>query len=1143
MSAKNFKFVSPGVFIEEIDNSQIQQVSEAIGPVVIGRSRRGPAFIPTTVQSFSEFITIFGDPVAGQEASDQWRSGVPKAPTFAAYAAQAWLKNSSPLTFVRLLGDQSSSPSNTGTAVAGWTAADSSQNSGGAVAHGGGAYGLFLVESGSTGGTLGATGTPEVVDGTLAAVIYTRYGGVQLSGSIRGDYTSDAAVASTVNIVASNAPTAAKALTILTTDGSSATFTCHGTTTNATLFARTGAQHGIDNLKTSIEASSIAAKVSVSSVAGSDPFNITITQVTAGSAGNKALTSNVDSYNVGGAGDATDGAFTGGDDGETDGQGIATGSNVLVKSLDGSPNYSFKLRIVDKDGAAGLSTNPDSPQGVLEETVINFNRSSNNYIRKALNTDPTKTNTDLVKTDSDNAKSYFLGQTYERAVADAITGSSCYAMILQLGGDTNVADGGSFKYKTQASQTGWFFSQDLRATAASAGVADGNGLAAPLNQLTPRYNPELGQGVVDRLFKFHTISTGDDEQRKYKISIEDIKYSKNDNNPYGSFTVALRDIKDNDGSRVYVERYANCNLDPSSPNYLAKKIGDRYYSWNEQDRRVNEYGTYPNVSNIVRVEMAPAVDSSQLNPEVLPFGGEGPIKYNDFALSCISGDFSTETTVSSPVVLGSGSSYPQNFGSVTGSANQVKLSAAESFTQPLSASIKFPSVPLRLSASTGELSNAKAAYFGAAFARSSGSVVYDDSMQDVTYPLAAGGQGFAAVSGETSTSWYFSLDDIVDASGSATAIGSVYYQSGSRELGTSKTAMTGTYKAILDSGFNQFTIPMFGGFNGFDITEKEPFNQGRALPAGASETQYAMAYSVRKGIDLFADPEFVEGNILTAPGIVNEGITTHMINTCEARGDALALIDPKGGYTPASENAETEQIRITATHVADVVNNMTSRNLNSSYGATYYPWIRISDTITGASLWAPPSVAALGAISFNDKQAAPWFAPAGFNRGGLSAGAAGIPVTNVRSKLSSKERDSLYEANINPIASFPNEGIVIFGQKTMQVTPSALDRINVRRLMIFVKKEISRIASSILFEPNVASTWSRFTSQVNPFLNNIKNDFGLDAFKVQLDETTTTDDLIDRNVIYAKIFLKPTKAVEFFAIDFVITNSGAGFED
>jgi len=182
-------------------------------------------------------------------------------------------------------------------------------------------------------------------------------------------------------------------------------------------------------------------------------------------------------------------------------------------------------------------------------------------------------------------------------------------------------------------------------------------------------------------------------------------------------------------------------------------------------------------------------------------------------------------------------------------------------------------------------------------------------------------------------------------------------------------------------------------------------------------------------------------------------------------------------------------------------------------------------------------------MSFSENNAALWFAPAGFNRGGLTEGAAGIPVTNVRSRLTSAERDFLYERNVNPIASFPNEGIVIFGQKTLQVTPSALDRINVRRLMIFVKKEISRIASRLLFDQNVEQTWSRFTGQVNPFLTNIKNNFGLDAFKVVLDETTTTPDLIDRNTIYAKIFLKPTKAVEFFAIDFVITNSGAGFED
>ena len=135
------------------------------------------------------------------------------------------------------------------------------------------------------------------------------------------------------------------------------------------------------------------------------------------------------------------------------------------------------------------------------------------------------------------------------------------------------------------------------------------------------------------------------------------------------------------------------------------------------------------------------------------------------------------------------------------------------------------------------------------------------------------------------------------------------------------------------------------------------------------------------------------------------------------------------------------------------------------------------------------------------------------------------------------------QTNVNPIAKFPAEGIVIFGQKTLQVTPSALDRINVRRLMIFVKKRISQMAATILFDPNVAVTWSRFTSKVNPFLQSVQANFGLSDFKVVLDETTTTPELVDRNIMYAKIFLKPTRAIEFIAIDFNITRTGAAFED
>jgi phage tail sheath protein FI len=172
-----------------------------------------------------------------------------------------------------------------------------------------------------------------------------------------------------------------------------------------------------------------------------------------------------------------------------------------------------------------------------------------------------------------------------------------------------------------------------------------------------------------------------------------------------------------------------------------------------------------------------------------------------------------------------------------------------------------------------------------------------------------------------------------------------------------------------------------------------------------------------------------------------------------------------------------------------------------------------------------------------------WFAPAGFNRGGLNEGNAGLPVLQVSEQLLSSQRDRLYEASINPIASFVSEGLVVFGQKTLQMTPSALDRINVRRLLIFVKKQISVFASQLLFDQNVPATWARFTGLVVPFLEEVKTKLGLTDFKVVLDNTTTTPDLVDRNIMYAKVFLKPARAIEFIAVDFVITKTGAAFDD
>ncbi|MHA2060662.1 MAG: phage tail sheath C-terminal domain-containing protein, partial [Candidatus Sifarchaeia archaeon] len=994
-----------------IDNSQVPRLPVAIGPLVIGRSRRGPAYQPVRVDSFSEFVTIFGNPVAGEEASDLWRSGVPTAPTFAAYAAQAWLKNSSPLTFIRLLGDQSPDAANTDYGKAGWKLADVDASAGG------GAYGLFVLPSSSDNLAV------ETVDGTLAAVFYTTSGIVTLSGSLRG-------------------------------------------------------------------------------VVGADP--VPNDQSTTGSA-----------------------------------------AIVVANSKE------FNVQVYN------------SSEQLLQEAVISFDRGSNKYIRKVANTNPTLTNSAVVDSNSAQATSMFLGQSYERAVNDLSNADNLYGFIARLDRPSSpITNGNDFKFATQAAQTGWFFSQDLRPTNASTTIGE--------NIPLPAYNPE-NLATVTRLFKLHGLTSGEEIHRNFKISIEDLNYSTNDSTPYGSFTLAIRSIRDTDNSVRYVERYTNLSLDPNSDNYIAKQIGDKYYEWSTEQRRLIEYGSYDNRSSIVRVEMANSVDQAQVDPEALPFGVEGPIKYSDFT---ISGSSAGSRITGSVAVIGS--SDPAAPITIGGASNifmgpppfaqdfDIKIAgggtAAEVALPQLTASMKFPSIPLRNSASDGDLSDPTEAYFGAQFTRGASSTTFEESCLDILYPLPRANT-FAPVGdaeGNLVTSWYFSLDDLVMKNTSNQAdTPVVYYASGSRALGDSITARTGSYKAVIDKGYDRFTTPLYGGFDGFDITEKEPFNQRRALTAGAggssggSETTSAMFYSVKKAVDMFADPEFIESNILVAPGIRHQGLTTHMIETCESRGDAFALIDPYGGYEPASENNKSEKDRIDSgagrggisQHVLNVGNNLQNRNLNTSYGATYYPWVRISDTISGRQMWAPPSVAALGAMSFSENEAALWFAPAGFNRGGLTDGAAGIPVTNVRSRLTSKERDFLYERSVNPIASFPNEGIVIFGQKTLQVTPSALDRINVRRLMIFVKKEISRIASNLLFDQNVEQTWSRFTGRVNPFLDNIKNNFGLDDFRVILDETTTTPDLIDRNTIYAKIFLKPTKAVEFFAIDFVITNSGASFED
>jgi len=745
-------------------------------------------------------------------------------------------------------------------------------------------------------------------------------------------------------------------------------------------------------------------------------------------------------------------------------------------------------------------------------------------------------------------------------------------------------DWGINQTAAQNSKSTWFFSQDITTN-------------------TTKFDP----GSMQKLFRFEALNDGVWSSKHIKVSISDHR-APTDVDPYGSFTVTFRHTKDSDASPRVLEKFSSCNLNPNSANYVAAKIGDMYQEWDEGQNRYRVYGNHANQSRFLRIIMNEDVDQGITDPSYLPFGFYGPIRYKTWDLtpkgfnpyngptgSTRHPSSSVGGTLASPGhgwVMTSGSALHGiskrglGLGVLEGAgateANKVMATSTGIFNSFLTgaavhgelmggidsyggiasagggqttatASVVYPSLPLRISSSADGIPNQKKAHFGISVSRTPSTTRFDESYYDVV----AGGKGLGRgrsnkfitpVTDVTEHSFIFTLDDIVAVqTGSLVgpeSVKSVYYASGSRLRGNSYTALRSSWTDLVDSGFTKFTAPMVGGFDGLDIHEREPFGDHIIGASGVSFKGNYAAHSLKRAIDSVSDPEVVETNLITVPGVRTPLVTNHVIDVAEDRADALAVIDiEKGGYAPATETTDSFKTRITNNSVREAITTLKNRGINSSYACTYFPWVKIYDEINDTQVWVPPSVVALGTFASTERNSELWFAPAGFTRGGLSEGSAGLPVLTVSQRLSSKDRDKLYDQNINPIATFPAEGIVIFGQKTLQSSRSALDRINVRRLMIFIKKEVSRIAARLLFDQNVQSTWNRFRGQVEPFLDSVKARLGLTDFKVVLDETTTTPDLIDRNIMYAKIFLKPARAIEFIAIDFVITNSGASFED
>ena len=281
---------------------------------------------------------------------------------------------------------------------------------------------------------------------------------------------------------------------------------------------------------------------------------------------------------------------------------------------------------------------------------------------------------------------------------------------------------------------------------------------------------------------------------------------------------------------------------------------------------------------------------------------------------------------------------------------------------------------------------------------------------------------------------------------------------------------------------------------------------------GFAPADYTRAFALLTNSDEY------QFNVLLAPGVtLDNAASATLISTCEGRGDAFAVVDTKlyGATISAAVAASSAQ--------------------SSNYAATYWPWVQLYSSAVGKSLWCPASTVVGGVLAFNDQVGAEWFAPAGLNRGGVPS------VLRAERKLTQADRDQLYTVSVNPLATFPGEGVVVFGQKTLQKKPTALDRVNVRRLLIALKGYIGQVANNLVFEQNTNVTRNRFLSQVNPYLESVVQRQGLYAYKVVMDDTNNTPDVIDRNQLVGQIYIQPTKTAEFIILNFNVLPTGATF--
>jgi phage tail sheath protein FI len=673
----------------------------------------------------------------------------------------------------------------------------------------------------------------------------------------------------------------------------------------------------------------------------------------------------------------------------------------------------------------------------------------------------------------------------------------------------------------------------------------------------------LGDGSRN-LFKFHALDDGQAGSDTFKITLENIQASTNENNLYGTFDVLVRRFDDSDRDPIVLESFRGLSLDPRSDRFILRAIGDMhmYYDLDKQlaGQKLVVDGTYPNVSNFIRVEGSEELQDGVLNPEAMPMGFRGlhhlvtagssanPIEGDDALASILTGDVPDGATVNVNLIF-------QN--------------------------VKQPPVPMRsnLATGTGNGRNVLSRLtWGVQFDQLDSIVepnkntVLEESLRSfVRYmpyyhttaqnPWVGDNEGTPDLGGsvldaDRFNNNAFSLNRIAvivdsnnkpdpDQWASATYVrDGVLPASLVDRDGNEKTAATNEIRFLTSDDLKhlpsrrylKFTLPLQGGFDGVNVfdEQKAKFTNlavyrefedevGQGGPEGPTISAY------RKALRVMEEKSDVDIKLLAIPGIRHQSVNDFAIDSVERRFDAMYIMDVEQFDKFANLVKQDEQnVNVNFTAQAHA-----SKNYDTSFAAAYFPDVIMTDPAVGTEVKCPPSVAVLGAMAFNDRVAHPWFAPAGFNRGALAT------VTETSVKLNRSNMDDLYEVDINPITAFPDTGVVVFGQKTLLASQSALDRVNVRRLLIEIRRRVRAVANTLLFEPNREETLARFRNAVTPILSLVQAQQGVERFSVQIDATTTTQADVENNTIRGKIFVQPTKSVEFVSLDFVVTNAGA----